>query len=42
VLSKNELGAQNYLPERENSILRARGLLEKIPSQKSGAVNLLE
>ena len=28
VLSKSELGAQNYSPERENSILRARVLLD--------------
>lgn len=41
VLSKNELGAQNYSPERENSILTARVLLERIPNQKSGAVDLL-
>lgn len=42
VLSKNELGAQNYSPERESSILRARVLLERIPNQQSGAVDLLE
>ena len=42
VLSKNEFGAQNYSPERGNSILRARVLLERIPNQKSRAVDLLE